>query len=55
MSLQPELTKARFLLFELNHVLVYNSTIFKLTIFVQNAYAEKKDKRKNRKIFRLII
>ena len=54
---QPEITKARFLLLELNHVLVYNSTIFKLTIlsFVtflfKTRMPTKKDIRKNRKNF----
>ena len=51
MTGHPELTRERsirFLLFEIKHVFVYISTIFKLTdlfilyYFIQNVYANKK-------------
>ena len=49
--MHPRLTRVRsirFLLFEIKRVLVYNSTIFKLTVlfilyfFIHNVYADKK-------------
>ena len=51
LTTQPGLTRVSsiwFLLFEIKRVLVYNSTIFKLTdlfiffFFIQSAYADKK-------------
>ena len=58
MKLYPRLTRVRsirFLLFEIKHILVYNSTIFYLTdlsfqyFFIQNAYADKKYPRQKAK------
>ena len=58
MKLYPRLTRVRsirFLLFEIKHILVYNSTIFFLIdlsfqyFFIQNAYDDKKYPRQKAK------